>query len=130
MENWLNATCLFSGRFDRPHPGHILTILQLGFIFRKVLVVVLDYPEQKYPVQYRVQLLQSILEYAMGEYEVVSNESHFARIVEEDLSKFKFDVYASGNIECLKHIEELGRKVTYVNRSFDYSASEEYEKEK
>lgn len=117
-------TVLFSGRFDRPNVGHIVTIMRLGQSYDKVLVVVLDYDGQEYSAQYRANVLTEALKHAKGKYVVVVNNEHFAEITEEDLSAYEFDVYASGNHDCLKHIESLGRKVQYVERAFDYNSTD------
>jgi hypothetical protein len=126
MEN--RMICCFSGRFDRPHIGHGIQIMRLGQRFNKVLVPVLWTPSQKYSVNYRVQILKALLKNAKGEYDVFVNETHFAHITKEECEKMGFDIYVSQNLECLKHIESLGYPVEYVDRAFDYSASEENKK--
>ena len=116
---------LFSGRFDRPHSGHIVQLVRLGKIYDKVIVPVLDYPEQKYPVQYRVQILRD----AVGDYDrfyIFANKEHFAKITLEQIEQYEFDIYISQNIECLRHIESLGYKIKYVDRAYDYSSSDEF----
>jgi nicotinamide mononucleotide adenylyltransferase len=128
--------CLISGRFDRPHTGHIRTIQLLGQRFNKVLVVVLNYREQKYSAQYRAQVLREILENCKGTYEVVINNYHFAAISIDELLKYEFDVYAAGNFEVLKHIEQIyntspsareKRKIRtiWIDRPYGYDASTE-----
>jgi hypothetical protein len=124
MENRL--TCCFSGRFDRPHIGHCIQIMRLGQRFKKVIVPVLDYGAQKYAVSYRVQILRSALQYAIGEYNIFATDIHFGEAPEHRIRTIPFDVYVSQNTVCLKHIESMGFRVEYVDRAFDYSASEEY----
>lgn len=114
---------LFSGRFDRPHCGHIRTIQLLGQRFKKVIVVVLDYKKQHFPVGYRVQILRDILNNSKGEYEVVANLQHFARITKEELKRYKFDIYAAGNLEVLKHIDSIGFDTIWVDRPYEYNAN-------
>lgn len=116
---------LFSGRFDRPHLGHLETLLKLGNKYRKIIVVVLNYKEQMYPAQYRAQKLSDILKYCKGNYEVVVNNIHFAHITKGQLNQYKFDIYASGNIKCLMHVEQLGYKILYTPRSGEYNASDD-----
>lgn len=116
---------LFSGRFDRPHLGHIVSILRVGQRFNKVIVVVLDYPEQEYSVYYRAQMLDEILSNSVGNYDVIVNKEHFGKITAEQLRKYEFDVYASGNHDCLKHIESLGKKVMYIDRAYDFAATDD-----
>jgi len=119
-------TCCFSGRFDNVHPGHIIQIMRLGQQYSRVIVPVLDYPEQHYPVNYRIQILTAALEYAIGSYDVFPDKIHFAHASREYLESLHFDFYVSGNIACLKHVSDLGFKIKYIDRAFDYSASEEF----
>lgn len=102
-----DKTILFSGRFDKPHCGHVRTIQLLGQRYKKVLVVVLDYPEQTYPACYRKQVLEDILNNSKGNYEVVINDKHFGKITVDDLLRFEFDVYGAGNMQVLEHLERL-----------------------
>jgi hypothetical protein len=123
---------LISGRFDKPHCGHIKTITDLGQRFKKVLVVVLDHHEQMYSVTLRAQILREVLENYRGEYDVVINNHHFGEISAEELQKFAFDVYAAGNPKVLKHIEATIKgikrrkiEVIWVNRPYEYDSSTE-----
>jgi nicotinamide mononucleotide adenylyltransferase len=116
----------FSGRFDRPHLGHLIQMMRLGQRFKKVIIPILDYPEQKYSPSYRKQVIDAGLKYATGTYETIISTAHFAHAPEHRIKEFKFDVYISQNTDCLKHIEEMGYRVEYVDRAFDYSASDEF----
>jgi phosphopantetheine adenylyltransferase len=117
---------LFSGRFDRPHIGHFITIAKLGQQYGKVLVPVLDYKGQHYPITYRVSVLAEALSYCNGNFEVFKNEHHFGKITKDEVKEYKFDVYASGNWQCIENMKNLGFKTIYTPRSYDYSASNEY----
>lgn len=125
MSETSNQVMLFSGRFDRPHVGHIATIAKLGERYKKVIVVILDYKEQRYIAEYRYHIMYELLNRTEGEYELVVDDKHFAEISKGDIGKFEFDVYGSGNHKCLNHIKNLGYKVEFVPRSFDYEASVE-----
>jgi cytidyltransferase-like protein len=118
------STVLFSGRFDPPHLGHMITVARLWETFDAITIVILDYPESEYPISYRAQALKEMVRHLNGRYKVLVNQTHFGKITREELSKFKFDVYASGNLEVLKHIESLGFKTLYVERSYEYSGTE------
>lgn len=122
-----SETILFSGRFDRPHVGHIETIGKLGKEYEKVIVVILDYEKQRYIAEYRFHIMWSILEKLSGNYELHVDPNHFATIGKDALGVYQFDVYGSGNHECLAHIKKLGHNVVYVPRSFDYEANVEYQ---
>lgn len=116
---------LFSGRFDRVHAGHVMSIARLGQEYDKVIIIVLDYPEQEYPVSYRVQFLKEICSYLKGCYEIKSNKVHFGNITPVELKQYDFDIYAAGNHDVLMHIESMGYKVRYVERAFDYQATDD-----
>lgn len=121
-------TVLFSGRFDRPHIGHLITIGKLGQRFAKVIVPVLDYPEAHYPVSYRLEVLKDALSLCKGNYTVFANKHHFGKITKDELKEYTFNIYASGNRECLNHISDLGYETLYTPRSYDYAASKEFVK--
>ena len=136
MKQDKDKICLYSGRFDRPHPGHIRTAQELGARFGKVLVVVLNHAEQMFPVQYRAQILREILENSKGTYEVVVNNLHFGQISVDEFLKYDFDVYAAGNLSVLKHLEHAyftsitaterrHIEFLYVAEKFSYNASTE-----
>ena len=112
---------LFSGRFDPPHPGHIAQIIRLAKQYRHVVVVMLDYPERDYPIDYCLKVFQECLQ--DWPVEIITNKTHFAKITKEDWESYLCNVYAGGNLQVLRHIEKLGISVTYIERAFNYSAS-------
>jgi hypothetical protein len=114
---------LFSGRFDPPHLGHLLSIARLGK-HHELTVVVLDYPEQKFPISYRVQIVKEALSYLSGgPYHVEANKVHFGKITKGELATHTFDFYASGNLSCVHHMESLGYPCYYVERAYEYAAT-------
>jgi len=120
------STILFSGRFDRPHIGHIATIGRLGIEYDKVIVVVLNYNKQTYAPEYRKQILEELLSMMKGEYEVVCHPTHFGKITAAMMRhEWDFDVYGSGNHDVLIHMAEIGVKSVYVERAYDYSATDD-----
>ena len=118
------TTTLFSGRFCPVHAGHIVSISRIG-VNHRVIVMVLDYPNQQYPVAYRMQVLKEILSRMKGgPYTVLSNKTHFGKMNAEELTRYpKFDFYSSGNLDCVKHMESLGYKCYYVERAYEYAAT-------
>ena len=114
-------TILFSGRMDPVHPGHIITIKRLLKKCQKVIVVMLDYPERRYPMAYCMDILKESLDGLPVE--VISNTVHFGKITKKQLSEYDFEVYATGNLIVLRHIEKLGVKVMYCDRAYLYEAS-------
>lgn len=116
-----NMIALFSGRFDPPHPGHIIQVLRLLKKYNKVILVILDSKERFFPISYCVPIFKEI--FLDKNVEVESNLTHFGEITKEELGMFNFDVYVSGNLKVLRHIETLGRDVEYIERAYDYAAS-------
>ena len=123
MDNKKPLTVLFSGRFDPPHCGHFTTILQLSRLFEKVIVVVLDYPKRKTTSSYAKQVFDEIIYLTEKNIKVVINKIHFAKITKKEFDSFNCDVYASGNMEVLSHIDSLGIPTFYTHRAFEYEAS-------
>ena len=110
---------LFSGRFDPPHPGHIASILRLE---KKghVTVVVLDYSDREYPIEYVKTVFNEIFE--RHGVEIITNSVHFGKVDVDELKNFGCDVYAGGNLTVLRHIEQLGHPVMFCDRAFEYSS--------
>ena len=120
------TTCLFSGRFDPIHLGHLISILRLATKYNKVVVVILDYLGRSSPAQYSKQILEESLSHCKGNFEVLINNVHFGKITIKQLESIpKFDVYAAGNMKVLKHMSSLGFKVEWVDRAFHYQASDQ-----
>jgi len=118
-----NRTVLFTGRFDDPHIGHIATIQRLGAMFDKVIVVVLDYPQQRHPIDHRFDVLRTVLARCMGNYEIVTNQVNFENATKDEVAKYTFNVYASGNPKCIDRMKSLGYDCLSTARSWDYAAS-------
>lgn len=122
------STILSSGRFDRPHPGHIITIQRLMRRYDHVIIVILDYPQQRFPIAQRLETLVNALSGSKGNLEIIINYIHFGKITREQLRELpEFDVYGSGNEEVLKHMSNLlgENKTIYIPRYPGYSASKE-----
>lgn len=122
-------TILFSGRYDKPHLSHFLTVRDLADKYKKVLIVVLDYPESHYPLCVRMHIFKK----AMQDYEnvkIIANNTHFGKITLDELKAFNCDVYGAGNEDVLKHIESLGFPCVYVPRTLDTAASEDVKYQK
>ena len=122
-------TILFSGRFDKPHLSHFLTIRDLSKKYKKVIVVVLNYSEAHYPLSMRIQILKKALQ-DYGNVEIATNNTHFEEITLKKIGYFGCDVYGSGNEDVLKHIESLGFPCVYVPRTLDTAASEDVKYQK
>lgn len=116
---------LFSGRFEIPHSGHWITILRLLNDHDKVKIVILDYPGKKWPSSVAKQIFSELIELSdLAELiSVEINKTHFAKITLTEFKKFGCNEYASGNMDCLKHISKIGIPVYYTDRAYDYAAS-------
>jgi cytidyltransferase-like protein len=121
------TTALFSGRFDRPHTGHIISIGRLGQKYDKVIVCVLDHKEQYWPVQERVDILKDALELLKGNYEIITNKYNFERITREQVEELgvDFDVYVTGNAVCYLNMFGLEYDVVDSGRYPVYAASDD-----
>ena len=122
-------TILFSGRFDKPHLSHFLTIRDLSKQYKAVAVMILDYPESHYPLSMRMHLLKEMFE-DYKNVKIYVNKTHFGKVTKTELDYYKFDVYGSGNEDVLKHIESLGFPCVYVPRTLDTAASEDVKYQK
>ena len=119
-------TALISGKFDNVHPGHVITIQKLGKEYDRVIVVILDYPDQVFSIEERLKTMNTILKNSRGNYEVIVNPNHFGYIEKEEMEKFPhFDVYvAAENYSVLDHIKSLGYEVKCVKRYPGYTATD------
>lgn len=117
-------TALFSGRFDPLNAGHIATIAQLGQKYENIVVVVLQYPDRISPVHDQIECLSMITKNLKGNYEILWNYDHFGRITTDKADVYKFDVYCSGNQQCVDHMKTLGYRAELVPRYGNYSSTD------
>ena len=137
MENRESMTQigLFSGRFDPPTAGHFVAIETLLLQYAQILVVILDYKGRDVPASKAKLLFDYHFDLMLppaSRNKVITliNSDHFGMITKPQLERFlkrqniKFDVYISGNVEVLKHIEKIGYVCRYLPRvafPLDYS---------
>ncbi len=127
MENFIDdkeKIVLFSGRLNPPTPAHVCTIIRLAKRFKAVKVVMLNYKEREFPIDYCFQPLREIFDEMDHDVEFITNTIHFGNITRQELDEFKCDIYAAGNLKVLRHVESLGFPVVYIERSFEYHASD------
>ncbi len=112
---------------DKPHSGHLITIKRLGQEYDRVVIVILDYPEQFYPIEERVQILHDMFdEGILGNYEVIVNKHNFENITKEQVEELpEFDVYGSGNYRCYSNMSKLGYEVVDTRRYPGYAAKDD-----
>lgn len=114
---------LISGRFDPPHLGHAITLGRELIQYSQLIVVVLDDGTQQYPLTYRMEVLREVAGIlGKGRIVVESNRTHFAQISRDELSAWAFDVYGSGNMHVLQHIDSLGVPCHWIPRAYEYEA--------
>jgi hypothetical protein len=113
-------TALFSGRFSPPNLGHVLTILRLLQDFKKVVVVILDYPERKgCTVDVAQDIFGTVFKMIGIPKErlvIAKNDIHFGKITSLQLEgllnnldlKICKTTYVGGNQEVNDHIMSLG----------------------
>jgi len=120
-----HGIALFSGRFDPPNTGHLITIGWLLKKYSRVIVCVLDYPARKgcnvsvacdvFNTAFNL-LIQNIT--YRSRISVVVNSKHFAYIDQEEILSICWNAtgyksinnvtYVGGNKEVNKHIKSLG----------------------
>ena len=127
-------TAVFSGRFDPPHVGHILTILKLACRYKVVLVVILDYKgREAVTARKAMNIFNAILSRVENSVILVTiNKDHFAKItkrqyyellVKNNINPLKAKYFA-GNKSVIKRFELLGLNHKFIPRSECYSGTE------
>jgi len=121
---------VFSGRFDPPNLGHVLTMQYLLDNYDRLIVPILDYPERS---GCSAKDAQRIFQYHFRQFgqfasdfviQFIINKTHFGKI-----SKLDYEIllesncinpaettYLAGNQEVLDHIKSLGIKAEFVPR--------------
>ncbi len=128
------TTAIFSGRFDPPHLGHVMTIIGLCERFGRVIIPVLKYNERE--VCSAVEA-KNIFDFMFSEMspihsisckpEIIVNAVHFGEVTKEYYDQFlkqykilqEHCVYVSGNPEVLDHMATLDVRCEYLPRSRD-----------
>ena len=113
---------LTSGKFDPCHVGHICNILRIASKCEKLKVIVLDYPERRFSINYTMKVFEEFFSHVEFEIEFIVNTTHFAEVTMKELQGYGCDRYFGGNHKVLRHIEKLGFPIEYIERSYDYSA--------
>jgi nicotinamide mononucleotide adenylyltransferase len=136
-------TAVFSGRFDPPHIGHVLTIIRLLKRYDRVVVVVLDYPEREScPAAKAKEIFIEVLSSIRGNgiITVMVNNTHFGKItrskyillIDECCADAASTVYVSGNQQVIDHFkkEMKGLMFEFIDRSENYSGTDIREMQK
>lgn len=114
------TTAIFPGRFQPPHIGHIMTLIDIYPLYDKIIVAVTKFTwwgEKKQVIKPSeiVEILRELLKH-MPKYEVILTDEGFnERVQFDDLPKF--DVVVTGDKRILERLPPLGIKVDYIPRS-------------
>jgi len=104
MDNSQYKTAVFSGRFDPPHLGHLDAILNLGRMYARVVVVILDFPGREAGCADEVKdLFNHLFDHicspaTRNSYQAVVFDRHFAEI-----SFSEYDCFLRNIGACLSH---------------------------
>lgn len=112
---------LFSGRFDPVHPGHIAQVLRIIAKYDSVKIIILDYPNRRFPVGYIWDVFRECLPYK--NVEITTNFTHFGELTKEEWDRYNCDIWVGGNLKVQRHLETLSIPCSYLPRAFDYEAS-------
>lgn len=122
---------VFSGRFDPPHIGHVMSIQKLADTHDIVIVPVLDYCNRLITAESAYDVFNSVFEHlhTIGKVIFIVNTTHFAKITYEKYRMLLRDcgiddaindvVYYAGNNEVLENMRRVGVRCEYLNRSID-----------
>lgn len=117
----LNLTvAIFPGRFQPPHLGQILTIMDIYDDYDRIILAVTNYTyEGKKPHVLPQEVVQQVLEDVfvhLPKIKVVLTEEGFpVRKTFDDLPKF--DIVVTGNRKTIKNMKSLGTPARYVPRT-------------
>lgn len=124
MEDTSELRALSSGRVDPLHPGHIVNIIRMAQKYKSVKYIILNNKARRFPIDYCLQLLDEIFSVIPLKIEFIVNTVHFGEINRQELDSYGCDIYVGGNIQVLRHIELLGFPVHYIERAYEYTASD------
>lgn len=133
MENTVK-TGIFSGRFDPPHVGHVITVNRILKCVDYVWIVILDYRERFVVAKQSLQIFNDVFMYNNHVFYVINN-IHFGKITQEELEQLIHTisptlsindcVYFGGNEQVNEHIKSLKCiQVIEMPRSWEYASSE------
>jgi cytidyltransferase-like protein len=122
---------VFSGRFDPPHIGHVISIQKLADMHDIVIVPILNYQERFISPESAQGVFVSVFEHlhTSSLVKFVINCTHFARItllgfdillkecgIDQSVNNV---IYYAGNNEVLENMMRIGVRCEYLNRSID-----------
>lgn len=111
---------IFTGRFQPPHLGHILTLMRIYPLYNKIIIAVSEYTyggkkKQVISPEVAKKILEDVFQH-LPKFEVILiGKGFIERTTFNDLPKF--DVVVTGNLELIRKMEKLGIKARYIKRT-------------
>lgn len=128
-------TAIFSGRFDPPNLGHVITINKLLEKYDKIIIVILDYQEREgCDTSVAMSVFMDALCHSIyrKKISIKVNTTHFGKISKNEIKNvcqgiadsMENVVYVGGNREVNKHISSLKYiPVEYIHRTPLYNST-------
>ena len=120
---------IFSGRFQPPHIGHIITLMKLYPLYDEIIIAITDYTwgGTKMPVlsvKHVKEILEAIFKSIPKYRVIISSEALIERTSFDDLPRF--DIIVTGDLKLIKHLEKIGMKYRFIPRTegVGYSGTE------
>ena len=116
----------FPGKFQPPHLGHVLTILDLSDKYDEIIVGVTEDKPEVISQTERVEIFMKVFRRSTN-IRVVPIQGIISNYRKNDIKNLpNFDVCISGNQKVLDQLALLGYETTYQGRSvgIGYSGSE------
>lgn len=111
---------IFSGRFQPPHLGHIITLMKLYPLFDEIIIAITEYTwgGTKMPVisvKYVKEILEAVFRNLPKYRVIIAGKAMIERTSFDDLPKF--DILVTGDLKVIKRLEEIGMKYMFVSRT-------------
>ncbi len=120
---------LFSGRFQPPHLGHVITLMKLYPLYDEIIMAITEYTwgGTKMPVlsvKYVKEILEAVFKNIPKYRVIVSSKAMIERTSFDDLPRF--DVIVTGDLKLIKHLEKVGMEYRFIPRTegVGYSGTE------
>jgi len=112
------TTAIFPGRFQPPHLGHVLTILNVAKKYDRVIVAVVDLPPSIMPPEESAAILKRVFEGRRKIRVIHAGTPLMLRLRYDDLPRF--DVVVTGNVRTAEAMYARGFKVDIMDETREY----------
>lgn len=115
----------FPGKFQPPHLGHIMSIMDIYDNYEKIIIAITDDKPKILTLNERVDIFKIIFKH-MKKIQIITLEDIIITKLEDDINLPKFDICISGNKDVLNKMTDLGYNVEFLDRSkgIGYSGTE------